>query len=66
MKAGAKATRSTKRNLFAELCEGMAALAEVRQGKRTLRTHAAEYKPAPDQPRQAVPGYGEATRGDMR
>jgi len=25
----------------------MAALAEARQGKRTLRTHALEYKPAP-------------------
>jgi putative transcriptional regulator len=27
--------------------EGMAALAEARQGKRTLRTHAVAYKPAP-------------------
>ena len=35
------------RALFAELDEGMAALAEARQGKRTLRTHALEYKPAP-------------------
>jgi putative transcriptional regulator len=26
----------------------MAALAESRQGKRTLRTHAIEYRPAPD------------------
>lgn len=45
--AKTKSTRATKRNLFAELGEGMAALAEARQGKRTLRTHAIEYKPAP-------------------
>ena len=42
-----KATRAAGRDLFAELSEGMAALAEARQGKRTLRTHAIEYKPAP-------------------
>ncbi|TMH64001.1 MAG: transcriptional regulator [Betaproteobacteria bacterium] len=36
-----------KRNVFAELTEGMAALAESREGKRTLRTHAVEFKPAP-------------------
>jgi putative transcriptional regulator len=42
-----KAKRAAKRDLFAELGEGMTALAEVRQGKRTLRTHAIEYKPAP-------------------
>ena len=42
-----KPTRAAKRDLFAELSEGMAALAEARQGKRTLRTHATEYKPAP-------------------
>ena len=40
-----KATR--KRDLFSELSEGMVALAESRQGKRTLRTHAVEYRPAP-------------------
>ena len=39
--------RSAKRNLFAELKEGAEALAESRQGKRTLRTHAVEFKPAP-------------------
>jgi len=33
--------------VFAELTEGMAALAESREGKRTLRTHAVEFKPAP-------------------
>ena len=32
--------RVSKRNLFGELREGMTALAEARQGKRTLRTHA--------------------------
>ena len=40
--------RSTKRDLFAELTEGMTALADARRGKRTLRTHAAEFKPAPE------------------
>ena len=39
--------RAARRNLFDELSEGMAALAAARQGKRTLRTHALEYKPAP-------------------
>jgi putative transcriptional regulator len=39
--------RKTKRNVFAELTEGMAALAASREGKRTLRTHAVEFKPAP-------------------
>ena len=42
-----KATRAARRDLFAELSEGMTALAEAHQGKRTLRTHAVEYKPAP-------------------
>ena len=42
-----KTAGSAKRDLFAELSEGMAALAEARQGKRTLRTYAIEYKPAP-------------------
>lgn len=43
----AKTTRAAKRDLFAEMSEGMAALADARQGKRTLRTHSVEYKPAP-------------------
>jgi putative transcriptional regulator len=43
----AKKKRVSKRDLFAELSEGMEALAEARHGKRTLRTHAVEYKPAP-------------------
>ncbi len=42
-----KSPRVAKRDLFAELKEGMTALAQARQGKRTLRTHAVEYKPAP-------------------
>lgn len=49
-----KAT-SKKRNLFAEISEGMGAFAEARQGKRTLRTHMVEFKPAPEiTPRQLV------------
>jgi putative transcriptional regulator len=48
MKASVKAKRASKRDLFAELSEGMTALAEARQGKRTLRTHALEFKPAPE------------------
>ena len=51
MKASAKKrkqARAPKRNLFAELSEGMTALAQAREGKRTLRTHAAEFKPAPE------------------
>lgn len=37
----------TKRNLFAELKEGFAALEADRQGKLTLRQHRAEYKVVP-------------------
>ena len=43
----AKAKRGATRDLFEELREGMEALSDARQGKRTLRTHAVEYKPAP-------------------
>ena len=39
--------RGAKRELFAELTEGMNALADARGGKRTLRTHSVEFKPAP-------------------
>lgn len=39
--------RSAKRDLFSELSEGMQALADARHGKRTLRTHSMEFKPAP-------------------
>jgi putative transcriptional regulator len=42
-----KAARGSARDLFAELSEGMEALADARHGKRTLRTHAVEFKPAP-------------------
>ena len=51
----AKPTRSGKRDLFAELSEGMEALADARHGKRTLRTHTMEYKPAPNiTPRELI------------
>lgn len=36
-----------KRKLFDEIAEGFAALAQERQGKRTLRTHKVELKEAP-------------------
>ena len=47
MKASVKAKPALKRDLFAELSEGMEALAQAREGKRTLRTHAVEFKPTP-------------------
>lgn len=49
MKRSVKPTRKrrAKRDLFAELKEGLDALGEARQGTRTLRTHSVEYKPAP-------------------
>jgi len=37
-----------KRDLFAEIAEGFDALADVRAGKRTLRTHEVDLRPAPD------------------
>ena len=47
--------RAARRDLFGELSEGVAALAEARQGKRTLRTHALEYKAAPNvTPRELI------------
>lgn len=42
-----KPGRGTKRDLFSELTEGVSALSEARQGKRTLRTHAVELRAAP-------------------
>lgn len=36
-----------KRKLVDEVAEGFKAIAEQRQGKRTLRTHAVESNPAP-------------------
>jgi hypothetical protein len=52
MKTTVKAApkRAARRDLFAELSEGVAALAETRHGTRTLRTHALAYKPAPKVP----------------
>jgi putative transcriptional regulator len=49
MKTTVRATQKSagKRDLFGELSEGIDALAEARRGKRTLRTSAIEYKPAP-------------------
>ncbi len=51
MKAGAmhNATpkRGARRNLFDELREGIAALADSREGKQTLSTHKVAYKTAP-------------------
>lgn len=40
--------RSPKRDLFAELSEGVTALARAREGMRTLRTHTVAARPAPD------------------
>ncbi len=42
-----KSKHAVRRDLFGELSEGVVALADARLGKRTLRTHALEYKPAP-------------------
>ena len=49
MKGAVKSARKriAKRDLFAELSEGVDALAASRRGKRTLRTHSMEFKPAP-------------------
>jgi putative transcriptional regulator len=49
MKKSVKPTRKrgAKRDLFAELKEGIDALVDARHGKRTLRTHSIEFKPAP-------------------
>ena len=55
--------RAPKRDLFAELSEGMTALAEARQGKRTLRTHAVEFKPAPEVTAREHPHAGELGAG---
>ena len=58
----AKPPRTAKRALFDELSEGMSALAAARQGKRTLRTHALEYKPAPT----VTPGELIRVREDLK
>jgi putative transcriptional regulator len=55
MKVKARAEVATRRDLFAELAEGMTALAEARQGKRTLRTHEVQVRPPPTfTPRELV------------
>lgn len=55
MKGNPKAKSDPKRNLFAELAEGINALEQARLGKRTLRTHAFEYKPPPSvTPRELI------------
>ena len=38
---------AARRDLFGELMEGVSALRASRRGKRTLRTHAVEFRPAP-------------------
>lgn len=53
MSAASKEPQS--RDVFQELVEGMSALADARKGKRTLRTHAVTFKPAPElTPRELV------------
>jgi hypothetical protein len=42
--AKAKRPRTSKRDLFAELNEGMTALEEERQGKHTLRAYVPNFK----------------------
>lgn len=44
----APVSRSSKRDLFVELSEGVKALAQAREGMRTLRTHTVVAKPAPN------------------
>ena len=44
-----------KRDLFGRLQEGFAALADAREGKRTLRTHSVELRPVVDvSPRELI------------
>jgi len=47
VKARRRSNAPGTRSLFAEVAEGMTALADTRLGKRTLRTHTVEFKPAP-------------------
>lgn len=44
--AGSKS--ASRRDIFGELMEGMSALGAARHGKRTLRTHAVTFRPAPE------------------
>lgn len=47
MKKQATPTNTTRseRDVFAEMTEGFAALAEAREGKRTLRMHPVPFRP---------------------
>ena len=57
--AKAEAKRGAKRDLFAELSEGMEVLADARHGKRALLTHTVKYKPAPRiTPQELIPAIG--------
>ena len=50
-----KATSATSRDLFSELAEGIGALADVREGKRTLRTHPVNFRaPTPITPHELI------------
>lgn len=42
-----KVVHTGKRRLHAEIAEGMTALAQAREGKRTLRTHPVDFRAAP-------------------
>lgn len=48
MKKATTRKSASKRSLFAEISEGVEALAAARKGKRTLRTHVVVYRPAPE------------------
>ena len=48
------ASRPHRRSLIAEITEGVEALAQAREGKRTLRTHVVEFKPPPELAPDAV------------
>ena len=48
MTAKSKRANRKTRDVFAELQEGFAALAASRKGKATLKTHAVEFRPAPE------------------
>ena len=50
--SNAKLPSDPKRNMFAELMEGIAALKAQRLGLRTLRTHIAEGLPKTAKPRR--------------
>jgi putative transcriptional regulator len=48
-----------KRNLFAEISEGLDDLAAAREGKLTLRTHEVEINPAPSVTADQLQGLRE-------